>query len=117
MNADLISAAAGDEASEAVAIHLLRKIQGAAQITCAYTLPQTEGRELITALLPVGHNEYKSDFANAQMAIAGAAAAADLITTAGFDPPAVFCNLDNFVKAVPNRGAGFCDPFRMALAP
>ena len=65
----------------------------------------------------MGKYEYKGDFSNAQMAIAATTMAADLITTVGFDPPAGFRNLDNFAKAVSNRGAGSCDPFRMALAP
>ena len=72
---------------------------------------------MISALLSVGQYEYKNDFSNTQLAIAATMMAADLITTAGFGPPTVFRNLDNFVKAASDRGAGFCDPFRMSTAP
>ena len=117
LNEELKAAAGGDEASKEMAIQMLRKKAGTEQINYAYTLPQNEGGELISALLSVGQYGYKSDFSNTQMAIAATMMAADLVTTAGFDPPAVFRNLDNFVKAVSDRGAGFCDPFRMALIP
>ena len=96
---------------------MLRRKQGAAQINYAYTLPQNEGGELISALLSAGQYENKCDSSNTQLVIAGARMAADLITTAGFDPPTVFRNLDNFVKAVSDRGTGFCDPFTLAVAP
>ena len=117
LNAELKAAASGDEASKEVAIQMLRKKAGTEQISCAYTLPQNEGGELISALLSVGQYEYKNDFSNTQLAIAATMMAADLITTAGFDPPTVFRNLDNFAKAASDRGTGFCDPFRMALVP
>ena len=117
LNAELKAAASGDEASREAAIQMLRKKAGTAQTSYAYTLPQNEGGELISALLSVGQYEYKSDFSSTQLAIAATMMAADLITTAGFDPPTVFRNLDNFVKAVSDRGTGFCDPFRMSMAP
>ena len=117
LNEELKAAAGGDEASKEMAIQMLRKKAGTEQISYAYTLPQNEGGELISALLSVGQYGYKSDFSNTQMAIAATMMAADLVTTAGFDPPTVFRNLDNFVKAVSDRGIGFCDPFRMALIP
>ena len=154
LNAELKAAASGDEASKEVAIQMLRKKAGTEQISYAYTLPQNEGGELISALLSAGQYEYKNDFSNTQLAIAATMMAADLITTAGFDPPTVFRKLDNFAKAshglskavspfdglstvfrrplhglsqlrpsdglskaVSERGTGFCDPFRMSMAP
>ena len=58
LNAELEAAASGDEASrEAAGQTMLRKKQGAAQINYAYTLPQDEGGELISALLPAGQYE------------------------------------------------------------
>ena len=51
------------------------------------------------------------------MATAGAMAAADLVTTAGFDPPTALRKLGIFAKAVSNKGAWFCDPDRMDLIP
>ena len=117
LNAELKAAASGDEASKNVAIQMLREKAGTEQISFAYTLPQNEGGELISALLSAGQYEYKNDFSNTQLAIAATMMAADLINTAGFDPPTVYRNLDNFVKAVSDRGTGFCDPFRMALVP
>ena len=87
LNAELKAAASGDEASKNVAIQMLRKKAGTEQISFAYTLPQNEGGELISALLSAGQYEYKNDFSNTQLAIAATMMAADLINTAGFDPP------------------------------
>ena len=117
LNAELKAAASGDEASREVAIQMLRKKAGTAKTSYAYSLPQNEGGELISALLSIGQYEYKSEFSSTQLAIAATMMAADLINTAGFDPPTVFRNLDSFVKAVSDRGTGFCDPFRMSMAP
>ena len=99
LNAELKAAASGDKASREAAIQILRGKAGAAQISCAYTLPQNEGGELISALLSVGQHEKKCNFSNTRLMIAAAMIAADLITAAGLDPPTVFRNLDNFVKA------------------
>ena len=115
--AELKAAASGDEASREAAIQMLRRKKGAAQINYAYTLPQNEGGELISALLSAGQYENKCNISNTQPVIAGATTAADLVTTTGFDPPTVFRNLDNFAKGAPDRGAGFRDPFRLSMVP
>ena len=49
LNAELKAAASGDEASKEVAIQMLRRKAGTAQISYAYTLPQIEGGEMISA--------------------------------------------------------------------
>lgn len=116
-NAELKAAASGNEAGREAAIQMLRRKADAAQVSYDYTLPQNEGGELISALLSVGQYKYKSTYSNSQLAIAGTMIAADLINTAGFDPPTVYRNLDTFVRAASTAGAGFCDPFRLALAP
>ena len=51
------------------------------------------------------------------MATAGSMMAADLVTTAGFDPPTALRNLGIFAKTVSNRGAWSCDPDRMDFIP
>ena len=117
LNTELKAAASGDEASREAAIQTLRRKRRAAQINYPYCFPQDEGGELFPTLLSVGQYEYTGGFSNTQLAMAGAMMAAELISAAGFDPPTASRNLDNFAKAVSNRGAGFRDPFRMALAP
>ena len=73
------------------------------QIAYCFTLPQDEGGELITALLSVDEYEYKSEFTNSQMAVAGATMAANFAPTAGFDPPMAFQNLGIFAETVSKR--------------
>ena len=87
LNAELKAAASGDEASREVAIQMMRRKAGEAQISYAYTLPQNEGGVLISALLSVGQYGYKCNFSNTQLAIAATMIAGDLVRTAGFDPP------------------------------
>ena len=99
-HAELQAAAAGDEASKAVATQLLTKKRENPHIAYGYTLPQDEGGEFGPALLAVAKNENKKQFTNTQMAIAGLMVAADLVATAGLDPPRAFQNLGRFAKAV-----------------
>ena len=55
-NAELKAAASGDEEAREATIQMLRRKAGTGHVSYDYTLPQNEGGELISALLPVGRN-------------------------------------------------------------
>ena len=106
-NAELKTAASGGEEAREAAIQMLRRKAGAGHVSYDYTLPQNEGGELIAALMSVGQYKYKCNYSNSQLAIAATMMAADLINTAGFDPPTVYRKLDTFCQGGVSCGHGF----------
>ena len=61
------------------------------------------------AALPDGEYNFVKEFGSAQLAIAGAMVAADLIRTAGIGPAAARANSDSFGAAFSPRVVGFTD--------
>ena len=71
---------------------------------------------IINAPLPDGKYQFANFCGDPQFAVAGALAAADLVQTAKFGPPAVYANTDRFAKAPSARGVGSADGRLPAMA-
>ena len=67
-------------------------------------------------LPPEDRYEYVKVSGESQLAIGATVIAADFAWVAKFDPSAVYENKASFARATSDRGMGFRDPQRMALA-